>query len=85
MATRKSAARPVARPTPRNLREGDFASDRMGRNRLQGDDQQSVRNERHAQPDERREADRDMEESFRKLDKDARARLDLGKGATRRN
>lgn len=67
---------------PGKLREPDFDGDRMGRNSLQGDDQQSVRNERQAMPDEREQTD-DMEDSFRKLDKDARARLDLNKGATR--
>jgi hypothetical protein len=69
---------------PSKLREPDFDSDRMGRNSLQGDDQESVRNERQTMPDEREQAD-DMEESFRKLDKDARARLDMNKGATRDN
>jgi len=77
------ATKTTIRPNLAKLSEGDLDSDRMGRNRLQGDDQQSVRNERQAQPDERQEAD-EMEDSFRKLDKDARARTDLGKGATRR-
>lgn len=62
-----------------NLRETDLANDRMGKNRLQGDDQTSVRNERHAEPDARRDPDEVME-SFKKLDKDKRARADLGKG-----
>lgn len=65
---------------PGKLREPDIDADRMGRNSLQGDDQQSVRNERQAMPDEREQAD-EMEDSFRKLDKEARARLDLNKGA----
>ncbi|MFC6486951.1 hypothetical protein [Nitratireductor sp. GCM10026969] len=62
-----------------NLRQTDFANDRMGKNSLQGDDQTSVRNERHDQPDTRRDADEVME-SFEKMDKDKRARTDLGKG-----
>lgn len=68
---------------PRDLREGDIDSERMGRNSLQGDYQANVRNERQSQPGERPEPD-DMQDSFRKLDKDARARLDLGKGGTRK-
>jgi hypothetical protein len=76
------ATRGAARPDLKRLGEGDLDNERMGRNRLQGDDQQNVRNERQVQPGERSEAD-DMEDSFRKLDKDARARLDLGKGKTR--
>lgn len=67
----------------RDLRQDDFAAERMGSNRLEGNDQLNVRNERHAVADERRDAD-SMEDSFRKLDKDARARLDLNKGATKR-
>lgn len=62
-----------------NLRETDLASDRMGRNSLQGDDQNNVRNERHAQPQPRSAPDETME-SFEKMDKEKRARTDLGKG-----
>ncbi|WEX11407.1 hypothetical protein [Chelativorans sp. AA-79] len=61
------------------VKETDLANDRMGRNSLQGDDQESVRNERHAQPDNRTHPDEVME-SFTKMDKDKRARSDLGKG-----
>ncbi|WP_274424238.1 hypothetical protein [Chelativorans sp. YIM 93263] len=60
-------------------RETDLANQKTGRNSLQGDDQMSVRNQRHAQPDTRREADEVME-SFEKMDKEKRARTDLGKG-----
>lgn len=66
-----------------NLTETDLAQDRMGRNKLQGDDQTSVRNQRHAVPDPKQEAD-EIKESFRKLDKNERAREDLNKGATKR-
>ncbi len=59
--------------------ETDLASERMGRNRLQGDDQSNVRNERKAVPDVKQETD-SVIESFEKLDKDKRAREDLGKG-----
>lgn len=70
--------------TARKVRESDIAQERMGNNRLQGDDQLSVRNERHAVPDVKEEADGVME-SFEKLDKDKRARTDLGKGARKRD
>ena len=63
----------------RNLTETDLASDKMGNNQLQGDDQELVRNQRHAVPDEKVETD-DIVEGLEKLDKDVRAREDLGKG-----
>ncbi|WP_173931423.1 hypothetical protein [Chelativorans sp. Marseille-P2723] len=72
-------------PQPRNLnrqtdlRESDLDADRMGRNSLQGDDQENVRNERQSQPGMRGEPD-EIIESFEKMDKDKRARTDLGKG-----
>ena len=61
------------------LTRSDIASDEMGRNSLQGDDQANVRNERQAVPDVKTETD-GVVESFRKRDKDKRAREDLGKG-----
>jgi hypothetical protein len=69
--------------SPQELRETDLANERMGKNSLQAEDQESVRNQRHAQPDVKRDADADVEDTFRKMDKDVRARTDLGKGATR--
>lgn len=63
----------------RELTRADLASDEMGNNSLQGDDQANVRNQRHAVPDVKTEAD-GVIESFEKLDKDKRAREDLGKG-----
>ena len=33
-----------------NLRQGDLASDIQGRNKLQGNDQEAVRNQRRQQP-----------------------------------
>ncbi len=65
--------------TRRTLTESDLASERMGRNSLQADDQGNVHNQRQAVPDVRTEAD-GLLESFAKLDKDERARTDLGKG-----
>tara|TARA_R100000365_G_C2729556_1_gene60061 strand:- start:84 stop:320 length:237 start_codon:yes stop_codon:yes gene_type:complete len=59
--------------------ETDLASERMGRNKLRGNDQSNVRNERKAVPDVKQETD-GVVESFEKLDKDKRAREDLGKG-----
>lgn len=61
------------------LTRSDIASEEMGRNSLQGDDQANVRNERQAVPDVKTDTD-GVVESFRKLDKDKRAREDLGKG-----
>lgn len=68
---------------PEDLRETDLAQEKMGRNKLQGSDQANVRNERQDMPGGKREPDQDIEESFRKMDKDVRARTDLNKGATR--
>lgn len=65
------------------LSESDLAQERMGRNSLQGNDQENVRNERHAMPEGKRLPDDNVEESFRKMDKEVRARTDLNKGATR--
>ena len=61
------------------LTEADIAQDKMGNNQLQGNDQAQVRNQRHAVPDAKQETD-GVIESFEKLDKDARAERDLGKG-----
>src|SRR5690606_16571584 len=68
--------------TERQLGQTDFAQAEMGRNSLQGNDQSDIRNERRATPSTKPEAD-DVLDSFRKLDKDVRAREDLGKGARR--
>lgn len=57
----------------------DLSSDIMGKNALQGNDQLSVRNQRRAVPDVKQETD-GVVESFEKLDKDVRAKEDLGKG-----
>ena len=60
------------------LDEYDLASDIKGRNSLQGLDQGRANAQRQAQADEKGETD-DLIESFEKLDKDERARRDLGK------
>lgn len=59
--------------------ETDLAQQRMGDNKLQGNDQAAVHNQRRAVPDVKQEAD-DVVDSLEKLDKDVRAREDLGKG-----
>lgn len=64
---------------PRTLKRSDLASDEMGDNKLQGEDQEKVRNQRKAVPDVKQEPD-DVLESFEKLDKEERAKRDLGKG-----
>jgi hypothetical protein len=66
--------------SPREFTDSDFAQDRMGRNKLQGDDQAAVRNQRQAVSDVKPETD-DVIESLEKMDKDVRAREDLGKGS----
>lgn len=70
------------RTSKARLTETDLAQQKMGRNDLQGDDQDNVRNERHAVPEAKKQTD-GVVESFRKLDKDERARKDLNKGAMR--
>ncbi|MEZ5855447.1 MAG: hypothetical protein R3D67_12175 [Hyphomicrobiaceae bacterium] len=63
-----------------DLTEADIASEKMGKNSLQGRDQASVRNQRHAVPNVRREADTSIQDTLEKTDPDVRARRDLGKG-----
>lgn len=65
---------------PRYLDETDLAARKMGDNKLQGNDQQQVRNERREVPGVRPDTD-SVIESFEKLDKDHRAETDLFKGA----
>lgn len=55
---------------PPDVGMDDFADDIHGNNRLQGNDQQSVPNQRQAVPGVRREADDSVLESFKKLDPD---------------
>ena len=57
----------------KHIREHDLAQDKMGKNSLQGDDQRRVRNQRHAVPDAKGDAD-DVIESFKKLDRQKRHR-----------
>ena len=72
-------ARQGKKKSPDEVTEADLASRKMGDNDLQGNDQASVHNQRHAVPDTRLETDC-TKESLRKLDKNVRARRDLGKG-----
>lgn len=64
---------------PEDLTESDLANRKMGDNDLQGNDQSSVRNQRQAVPDVKQETD-GIIDSLEKLDKEERARRDLGKG-----
>ena len=66
-------------PAGGNLDEFDIASDLQGRNKLQGDNQTDVVNQRHAQAEAKGDTD-GVIESFEKMDKDVRAERDLGKG-----
>ena len=70
---------PKPRHQPEQTSEATIDNDRMGRNSLQGNDQEDVRNERQTQPDSKRTTD-SVIESFEKLDKDVRAERDLNKG-----
>jgi len=64
---------------PGQLGETDIANERMGRNSLQGNDQSNVHNQRQAVPDVKLDTD-GVIEGLEKLDKDHRAKTDLGKG-----
>ncbi len=66
-------------PTASDVSESDLAQEKMGRNKLQGNDQSQVRNQRHAVPGVKQETD-GIIESLEKLDDDVRAERDLGKG-----
>ena len=71
-----------AGPHAADTTEASLDNQRMGRNALQGNDQRQVRNERQSMPDEREKPD-DVVESFAKLDKEKRAKEELGKGSRR--
>jgi hypothetical protein len=73
------SAKPKRGGLDSGLSRSDLAPDIMGNNSLQGNDQASVRNQRQAVPDVKQETD-GVVESFEKLDKDVRAKEDLGKG-----
>lgn len=75
----KRPAKPSGVRGAGTVTENDLAQDKMGNNQLQGNDQSNVRNQRHAQPDTKTETD-GVIESLEKLDKDIRAKRDLGKG-----
>jgi hypothetical protein len=63
------------------LTESGLAQDKMGDNSLQGNDQSNVRNQRQAVPDVKQEPDSGVIESLKNMDKDVRAKNELGKGA----
>ena len=62
------------------ITQTDLASDIMGRNSLQGDDQRATRNERRAVPDVKQDADQSIMETLEKSNKNERSRADLNKG-----
>ena len=68
-----------SKSSTKQISETDLAQQRMGNNQLQANDQFSVRNQRHAVPDVKKTAD-GVIESYEKLDKEKRAKSDLGKG-----
>jgi hypothetical protein len=87
MAAGETRAHPTAQQGAKPARSGgtklgqsDLAGDIMGNNRLQGDDQRSTRTQRSAVAEEKPEPDGSVILSFEKMDKDVRARTDLGKG-----
>ncbi|MDP3523976.1 MAG: hypothetical protein Q8S27_05310 [Hoeflea sp.] len=66
---------------PRRLTETDLAQDKMGDNALQGNDQAAVHNQRHAVAGVKKTPDDSVMDSLEKMDKDVRARRELGKRA----
>jgi len=64
---------------PKTITKTDLASDKMGNNQLQGEDQLKVHNQRYDVADVKQDTDGAIE-SFEKLDKDERAKRDLNKG-----
>lgn len=76
----KTSKKPARRGADAStIRESDLSNRKMGDNKLQGDDQANVRNQRHAVPGQKTDTD-DIVEGLEKLDKDVRAKRDLGKG-----
>ncbi|MEM1375800.1 MAG: hypothetical protein AAGG69_00280 [Pseudomonadota bacterium] len=67
---------------PSELARADLAQEEMGNNQLQGDDQANVHNERREVAGVKLETD-GIVESFKKLEKDKRAKEELGKGNMR--
>ena len=65
---------------PGGLTEADLAQDKMGNNALQGNDQAAVHNQRHAVADVKKTPDASVQDSLEKMDKNVRARRELGKG-----
>ncbi|WP_062112284.1 hypothetical protein [Aureimonas sp. AU40] len=60
------------------ITETDLAQDRMGNNQLQGNDQESVHNQRHAVPDVKTETE-GVVESFENMDPETRAKRENGR------
>ncbi len=69
---KSSSDRPAGRTGARRIDEADLANQRMGNNQLQGNDQQSVRNQRHDVPGSSDKTE-GVIESFENLDPKVRA------------
>jgi hypothetical protein len=68
----KTGVEHVGETSPDALDEDDFASEMKGRNKLHGNDQSRVHNERHTQAEEKRETE-GLIESFENMDPKTRA------------
>lgn len=79
-STGQHGAKGAGQSVEDRLDEFDIADDIKGRNSLAGQDQGERANQRQAQAQAKGETD-GLIESFEKLDKDVRARKDLGKKA----
>ena len=64
-------------PKASDMTETDLADEEMGNNQLQGDDQNKVRNERHAKPDETTETD-SVEEGLKRRERGRAEREESG-------
>lgn len=73
--TGRNEPRERDRRVPPDVGTDDFSDDLQGRNSLQGDDQARVRNQRHAVPGVKRQAE-DVLESFEKTEAHEQARAD---------
>ena len=79
MTAKTTTKSPQSRKTASDLTETDFAQERMGNNELQGNDQEDVRNQRHAVPDVTTAAE-GVVESFENMDPETRAKREKNRG-----
>jgi hypothetical protein len=69
----KTGVEHVGETSPEALDEDDFAGEMKGRNKLHGNDQSRVHNQRRTQAEEKRETE-GLIESFENIDPKTRAR-----------